>query len=25
MLEAITAYGQRKRRFGQTDDQINNK
>lgn len=25
MLEALTAYGQRKRRFGQTDDQINNK
>jgi len=25
MLEALSAYGQRKRRFGQTDDQINNK
>jgi undecaprenyl diphosphate synthase len=25
MLEALNAYGQRKRRFGQTDDQINNK
>jgi undecaprenyl diphosphate synthase len=25
MLEALKAYGQRKRRFGQTDDQLSNK